>query len=89
MSDMFEKIASQVPSLAVLCYLVYIFLKHLKGRDELIKEINKENVEARLHSSRVIEENTRAAGMNTATMNEMTSALRELSRKTQSNTDKR
>lgn len=65
----------QVPSLAVLAFIVFVFLKHLKSYNQMIREINKENIEAREQSRVVIEENTKAVAKNTEVLHQITAEM--------------
>ncbi len=71
MSDVWIKIIENAPDLGVLTFIVWMFLKHLKGFSLLIRDLNRENTEARSHSREVIEKNTEAMGKNTEAMREM------------------
>lgn len=73
MEQLLTKAAEQVPNLAVLSFIVWMFLKHLKA-------VNSDSVEAAKHSRQVIEENTKAAAANTSAINGMSSAINELTK---------
>lgn len=68
MENILTKAAEQAPSLVVLCGVVWLFLKHLRGYNVLLRDMNNENSEARQHSRDVIEKNTAAVGQNTEVM---------------------
>lgn len=80
------------PALVAILAVTVAFLRFMKFMREsddkrtaefitAIRDINKENLEARHESKKVIEENTKAAALNTAAMTEMTGALRVMNRK--------
>jgi len=52
------QIAKQVPSLGVLVFIVWVFLKHNEKRDDAIKEMHKEHMEARNETRQCIRENS-------------------------------
>ena len=68
----------QVPALAVLAYIVFIFLKHLAHRDEVMRKIGDGCHEVQKESHTVMREVSSAMGENTTAMREVTSALRTL-----------
>lgn len=77
MEKVLESAVVQVPNLVVLGVIVIMFLKQIGKRDEMMKDINRENIEARERSRLVIEKNTEAATSNTGAMNSMTVALQD------------
>lgn len=50
----------QAPNLVVLCFLVYVFLKHLKDRDLFIRGLQEEHLAARAESKECIRDNTKS-----------------------------
>lgn len=72
----------QVPGLAVLGFVVWIFLKHLKERDdafsEVFRQINETNLEARIESHETIQRCTVVLEKNIETRAELVSALHEV-----------
>lgn len=74
-SDILTKAFEQVPGLAVLAFIVFSFLKHLKGYNVMIREMNKENITAREQSRMVIEENTKAVAQNTEVLHSISRGL--------------
>lgn len=65
----------QAPNLAVLAFVVFLFLKHLRSYNQMIRDINKENVAAREQSRVVIEENTSAVAQNTEVLRQIRSEI--------------
>ena len=53
-----EKIAEQVPALAVLSFVVITFLKHLAARDLMFKKIADDNAKIVEKANTVLKENT-------------------------------
>lgn len=89
METLFEKAIEQVPNLAVLSLIVWLFLKHLREQNAesasrhaeqaaALVSLNKENLEASRHARQVIEENTRAAAANTNALNNMSMVVSNL-----------
>ena len=89
METIFTKAAEQVPNLAVLSFIVGMFLKHLRDQTleavarssmqaEVLDNLHKENLEARRHSEHVLEANTKAAATNTGALNHMSECIRLL-----------
>lgn len=70
-----EAIATQVPNLVVLAFIVSVFVKHMNRTNATFREINRENLEAREQSRIVIEENTRAVTKNTDVLVDITRAV--------------
>ena len=70
------------PPLAVLVIVVWIFLRHLKDRDEqfaaVVRQINAENTQARTETNRVIQINSEVVSKNNETRGEMMEVIREL-----------
>ena len=92
MESIFIKAAEQVPNLAVLSLIVYLFLKFLKDQNAkndartaeqaaILANLNRQNFEESLLARSVIAENTRAATANTNALREMSSAMKELTLK--------
>ncbi len=73
MDTILTKAAEQVPNLAVLSFIVWMFLKHLKTQSDSLAE-------AARHSRSVIEENTKAAAANTGALNSMSTAIFHLTK---------
>ena len=68
----------QVPALAVLAYIVFIFLKHLAHRDEVMRKIGDGCHDVQKESHLVMREISTAFGENTTAMREVTHTLREM-----------
>ncbi len=79
------EILKTAPPLVVLVAVVWVFLKHLKDRDEqfasVVRQINSENLEARLSSRSVIETNSEVLAKNIETRGELMEVIRELKEK--------
>jgi len=58
MEPFYIEIIKQVPSLAVLAFIVTAFLKHLQRRDALISQLAQERAELHKEATKVIRENT-------------------------------
>lgn len=73
------EIAKQVPALAVLAFVVWTFLRHMaESRAEFlaaIKQIQQENLEARILSRDVIKDNTVATRVMTECMVKLTDTV--------------
>jgi len=65
MDTIFQEVVKQIPALAVLAYIVVVFLKHLDKANKIIEGVNRADVEERRVLLDVIRENTRALTMNT------------------------
>ena len=83
MEKILENAASQSPGLVIMVIIVMVFVKYLKSRDELIRDINNEAADARREQQRVIQENTVAATQNTGALNNVASALRHFQERKQ------
>jgi len=75
MDNFFAKIASEIPSLAVLVFVVLSFLKHMEKRDKVIKEIHEEHMQARTEARIAINDNTTASHANTLAVQKLSSAV--------------
>ena len=71
MEELLAKLATQAPSLGVLVFIVWFFLKHMTARDELIRDINRESLAARAESREAIRDNTEVMQNNTEALNEL------------------
>lgn len=60
------ELVKQVPSLGVLCFIVWVFIKHLGMKDDEVRIIHRENLEAREISRLTIKENSIALKENTS-----------------------
>ena len=60
MDDTITQIAKQVPSLGVLVFIVWVFLKHNEKRDDAIKSMHIEHMEARVETRTCIRENSKS-----------------------------
>ena len=74
MSEQFiTKLAEQVPNLAVLCFLAWLFLRAMEKRDLFIKNLHDEHLDAREQSRTAIRQNTSAT-------RELTGAIQKMER---------
>ena len=75
-----ELLANKVPELLVMLAIVIVFLKQLKNTTNdfvtVVKEIHTENLQARINSQRVIEENTKQTALCSFAMQEMTNTMK-------------
>ena len=62
MSDLFLRLASQVPSLVVLVIVVVIFLKYLTKRDEVLKHLGDDCHEVQRDAIKAIKQNSEVIG---------------------------
>lgn len=89
MEQILLKTAEQVPNLAVLTLIVWIFLRHIKEQSgsfhSIMTEIHDQAMTARERSREVIEKNTAAVAANSEVMRETTVAYRELVSKCRAN----
>lgn len=69
--DLISKAVEQVPGLTVLAFIVWMFLKHLKGYSTMIRDMHRENISDRERSREIIEQNTIAVSHNTRLIDEM------------------
>jgi hypothetical protein len=76
--SMIAEIAKQVPSLAVLCFVVWLFLNKLSIFVEAFKELHKEHVDAREQSRAAIRDNTSAMMENTKAMSHLVEVIDSL-----------
>ena len=60
-TSILSETAKQVPQLAVLCFVVWMFLQRLTGLAEVIRDLHKEHLDAREQSREAIRDNTRAS----------------------------
>lgn len=79
------ELGKQVPALAVLVVVVWVFVRHIEKTQEhnrdTWREMQSENINARAESREVIRENTISAKQNTQAVNELTNAVRLLESK--------
>jgi hypothetical protein len=68
------ELVKQVPSLGVLCFIVWVFIKHLGMKDDAFRVIHRESMEARELERQTIKENATALKENTVA----TSALQHV-----------
>ena len=73
-SDLFLRLASQVPSLLVLVIVVVIFLKYLSKRDETLKHIGDDCHEVQRDAIKAMNKNSEVLG-------EISGVLRRLNTK--------
>ena len=82
MEEHLIEILKSSPPLLVLVVVVWIFLKHLKDRDEqfaaVVRQINAENIQARTETNRVIQINSEVVSKNNETRGQMMEVIREL-----------
>jgi len=57
-----DKIVEQVPSLGVLAFIVVQFLRHLRARDETLKEISDRCHDCNRDAQVCIQENSKVLG---------------------------
>ncbi len=62
MDTLWTEIIKQVPSLAVLCFIVVQFLKSMKSRDEMNGNMMEKIEHMHRESAKSINENTRVIG---------------------------
>lgn len=60
MESIFIEMAKQVPSLGVLCFIVWIFIRYQEIRDKTIRQMHEEHLDARAESRRALQSNTEA-----------------------------
>lgn len=77
--------AKQVPSLAVLSVIVWLFIRHIESASAswraTVMDIHRENIEARSAQRETVKENTATAKENTDAMADLTIAVQALTRK--------
>lgn len=57
MDQMLLEIAKQVPSLGVLCFIVWTFIGYLSKRDGMLKEMHEEHMQSRNSMDETMREN--------------------------------
>ena len=77
METIASEVIKQVPSLGVLCFIVYFFLKHMEKRDAVIKEIHEDHLIERRDTRMAVDANTKAMTTNTMAIGELAKALKE------------
>lgn len=77
METLVSEVIKQVPSLGVLCFIVYVFLRHMEKRDAVIKEIHEEHLNERRETRTSVDNNTKAMAVNTVAIHELAKALKE------------
>lgn len=60
MDDLAKEAVKQVPSLAVLCFIVWAFLKSMSRRDSAIERLHAEHIAARADCREALRDNTLA-----------------------------
>ena len=81
--EFFQEAIKQVPALAVLCFIVFVFIKFLEKRDRFFAETLKESkkIETDNHTklqkelSEVVKENSQTIKSNTEIMGHVKHAL--------------
>lgn len=71
MDAFLTEVAKQVPSLGVLCFIVWVFINHLDKRDKTLKEMHQEHIDERAISRETIRDNTLAMRQNTNAISEL------------------
>lgn len=80
-TDIIIEIGKQVPALALMVFVIWIFMKYLGTRDNMMRSLFEEHVDERHESRKVIEDNTKALRENAETRGSVTEALRRLHEK--------
>jgi len=72
MEKLLESVANQAPALTILVVLVLaglkILVKFIEGRDEFIKMLHTEHIQAREQSRQAIDNNAKATSANTVAL---------------------
>jgi len=77
MESLAVEVIKQVPSLGVLCFIVYVFLRHMEKRDAVIKEIHEDHLLERRETRAAVDANTKATQGCTTAIGELSKALKE------------
>jgi len=77
MEAFLTEVAKQVPSLGVLCFIVWIFIKHLDKRSETMNEMHREHLYAREQSKTAIQDNTQAMRQNSEAVGELRHVIQQ------------
>lgn len=85
MEQFLSEVGKQVPSLAVLAFVVWTYIKHMetsqKAWRETVVDINKQNLEDRALTRITMGENARATAENTKAIAVLTQAVNSLATK--------
>lgn len=81
MEEITKEVVKQIPSLAVLAMLTYVFLKHLAVRDLALGGVMVEHAKLTAHSNEIISLNTKSMTENTRALDEMRRSLHSASTK--------
>lgn len=79
MEKALEALVSTSPPAVACIIIVMVFLRHLKERDSLLRDLHAEHESSRTASRLVIDENSKIIGQHLEMMREMSSILREVS----------
>ena len=72
---LWEELAKQIPALCVLCYLTWTFLAHLRGRDEVLRDLTASMAQTQQETRAAINRNSEALGANTQVIGEIQALL--------------
>lgn len=70
-----KEIIAQVPALGVLCFVVWMFIKHLDRNAKMVAQMHEESMVERRESRIVIRENANATTVNTAALNNLAQVI--------------
>lgn len=75
MNEIVSKIAFQIPDLVALCLIVMIFVRHLDKRDDLLRDLHREHLDARSQSREMIRETHSVLERNTEALVNVTTVI--------------
>lgn len=78
-----KSMATTAPSAVAVIATVILFLRAMKDRDALLRDLHKEHEESRQASRKVIEENSRVMGQHLELGREVSEVLKEVSQNLQ------
>lgn len=78
-----KSMANTAPSAVAVIVVVILFLRAMKDRDALLRDLHKEHEESRQASRKVIEENSKVMGQHLELGREVSEVLKEVSQNLQ------
>lgn len=83
MEKVIEGLAANSPAAVAIIVTVILFLRAMKDRDSLLRELHTEHEESRKASRQIIEENSRVLGQHLELGREVSGVLKEVSQNLQ------
>lgn len=79
MEKALESLVGTAPGAVAIIIVVILFLKHMKERDTLLRDLHAEHEESRQASRQVIEENSKIIGQHLELSRDLSIVLKEVS----------